>query len=729
MLQDKQKNDNLQHACKTLPIKIRLILVKVKRIRLKIMAAINGKTYTILKRLPHFFDPYEAGPTLVQLVEVFGHLLEDAEEDAYRVLRAHHVETADNEGSRGFTAPVATHGDLDKVLYLYLAALGGTSQLVQMNPRFTVRSFQARRLAQLLTEDPEPINHYLRTGLQPESLKLLQRYHVKNAAVLPVEIKPNFVLALALHKTPLAVYVYDLLTGPSAALKKMLSAYAGIDSLDTTLQTAVADGLNTYLLRDFGFYKKNAALLDMLALSDTTRQLLFSLNQELLRQKAAGLTNPDEKQRLLDALDNAEPMPSPVGDDLLRQNRLLLEAGFAPYFRASDIPSLNTVRQTLADELNRLLTTTDMFDPARFVESVSEQYPYMAKRFKNDPLILNRWLLESAYPNEIEKSYAPYRERMRNLIRVLRRGAATRQGIVDIVAANLGIIGDDPAAKAARTRIIIDEFAPVYKDFFQGPLRFDAEFEVNNTNPVSVEPEIWLTMAGLPAKTGIKGLANLIFEDTNSGGRVRFSDRIYPKDRLFLKGDTVLLNGIKPGVQMDGKVPRLLPGAGHWRFTADVVAADNKIYPIGRFDHPLALFDQSVWTLENPVIQVQIVSYKYTPGRFKVTVPWHIPGFTDKFEETEDHPRQQIAALVNKVKAAGILAQIAYVQDFREDHALGDRLHFAVRDGIFTQRHLLADKFSFESRQTDREDHNSSDRFILSGCLDYTSFDSQNTFA
>ena len=59
------------------------------------MTQFTGKTHAIIQRLPHFYAAEDAGDLFVKFVDFFGHSLERGEIDALRVLRAHHVETAD----------------------------------------------------------------------------------------------------------------------------------------------------------------------------------------------------------------------------------------------------------------------------------------------------------------------------------------------------------------------------------------------------------------------------------------------------------------------------------------------------------------------------------------------------------------------------------------------------------------------------------------------------------
>ena len=53
-----------------------------------------------------------------------------------------------------------------------------------------------------------------------------------------------------------------------------------------------------------------------------------------------------------------------------------------------------------------------------------------------------------------------YRDRIRGLISVLRSGASTKEGIIAIVAANLGIVDESEQAEAARKTIRVEEYLP-----------------------------------------------------------------------------------------------------------------------------------------------------------------------------------------------------------------------------------------------------------------------------
>ena len=143
----------------------------------------------------------------------------------------------------------------------------------------------------------------------------------------------------------------------------------------------------------------------------------------------------------------------------------------------------------------------------------------------------------------------------------------------------------------------------------------------------------------------------------------------------------------------------------------------------------MGTFDNAVLAPSRPVVSVRVSSYKPDPGIFTVVIPWEIPGFTDKFD-AQDHPRQQIRGLVDRVKAAGVQALVAYKLVFAEQHATEVSLrHLSVEGALLGDRQDSGDALRMESEQAAREDTAVQDSIIVSGCLDFTRFDSLNRFA
>jgi hypothetical protein len=781
------------------------------------MDALTAKGRGILLRLPHFYHPDGAGELLLDVVGGVGHALERAEADLYRVLRAHHVQTADNDQAGGFTAPPGQRGELDRILALYLEELGGTSQLVKVSPAFTARSIDTRRLARRLA-GREPLTARLMAGFGPETRELLRRWDPAHARVRPEEVRPGLVLTLLLAPTgtpalrdalapaarawvgrytappdapvtdarepgagvlaevwaklapwspeaaavdpaerdrssPLPLLLRTLLAAYvrgrlSARTRTLLEGYAG-GEVPPTLAAALAGDLNERVLGDPQLYPRNRALWDSLPLGDTVTPLRSGVHRDLLRARAAALRAAEagageedrrritaERERIEGELEWAEVVPTPPGDDLVRLNRMLLEAawphdqaarpwGFAP----RGIPGAPQVRAALVDELNAVLPDATLASEALFPEQ-ADDLPALRARYAGEPGWLNRTLLERALPEAVEPAHAAYRERLLGLIQVLRRGASTRRGIVDVVAANLGILGDDREVRAARELIRIVEYAPERMTFFAGDVEFWGEVVVHNPNPDAADAEFHLTVRpGPPAE-----LANVRLERVDTGDFVEWPGRLVPADQLTMRGGTVLLNGIAPLEMLSRPVPPVPPGESVWRFVADVVvhgaeARLDRELPVGRFvDRVGNAFDATVLAPSEPPVTLRVASEKTTPGIFTVAIPWNIPGFTDRFEP-QDHPRDQILGLVRRVKAAGVEARVAYHERFREDHAVEVSLRLIVQGRLLAQVHDTTDRWSALLRQQGREDHDTRDALVLSGVFDYTGFDSLNRFA
>jgi hypothetical protein len=121
---------------------------------------------------------------------------------------------------------------------------------------------------------------------------------------------------------------------------------------------------------------------------------------------------------------------------------------------------------------------------------------------------------------------------------------------------------------------------------------------------------------------------------------------------------------------------------------------------------------------------------KLTPGSFIVKIPWDIPGYTDQFNETEDHPRHEISRLLEKVKASGVQSVVTYEKQFVEVEEMIEIL--TMRRSPFSEVHdITALNPVIRSQQKPYGlgvDHEITDKLVTSAVFDYTSFDSLNTF-
>lgn len=426
---------------------------------------------------------------------------------------------------------------------------------------------------------------------------------------------------------------------------------------------------------------------------------------------------------------------------------------------------------------------------------------------------------------------AVYRNRIHGLIQVLKNGASTKDGIRAIVAANLGILGDDAAADMARSQIFIDEFLPepqtqAFKTaFFQ---TIDAE----NPNPIPVRPQVRLKLSAIFGAS----LVEISLVNLTTGGRVIVQRGVLPGDEmLFLANGKTLLNGVE--IQTVGALPMLPPGRSKWRFEAKLgqaagvfgdendPAAGHTFFDFaqfdvanervfGRFDENTppgnAGFDRFVFATDEQVVDLDFTIFKFFPASFRVRTPWDSPGFTvrfrltavaieafkavkfrpaepsdwlagaaislenlpekefddwsgilktlaengvppaflprmlaaiwpfleaaaDKFERLSVNPRSQIPYIVDKVRAAGVLALVNYEKRFFERHDLADHLAqlsiTMTNSGQPLENHDLAElNFDLASVQTNQESNDLSDALNLGGVLDFSGFDSLNGF-
>lgn len=637
-----------------------------------------GKTLNIASRFPHFYDTQNSESLLYQFINVFGQILEQAENDLMAVMRAHHIDTATNEDSQGFTGK--RKGDLDKIFTLYLETLGGTSQLIQISDRFGVGSLKnINSLVKQLETNTNPVSQYLRSHFTQHTQDILSRYQTTQLKFHKDSFKnlPQLAISILVAQTPLSQYIKNQLDEPS---QKLLNLYDGRDPVSPDLQELLILLLNQRLTDPY-LYHKNKAYFQSLPLLETVKQLI------------ANPANPEDRLRL---------------------NRLLLEAAYPQLIHPSKIPSKGEVEHALVQELNRFLEAYNPQDLA--LDS-------------NQLITENRLLLESTYPNELEKSYAPYRERLKGIIAILRQGAATRQGILDLVAANLGILGTSDAAIAAKNQIRLEEFAseitwvrPPNTSFnirnYRYSLSLFEEFIAASPNPQASEIEFLLEVTpDLP----VKELYNPKIVHLDTGEFVCYEGSVKPGDLLLFRKDTVLVNG-KP-YHLKNPTPSLPRDSSRWRFEAQLIQPN----PVGLFDQQK--FNFSTLSFAETAVYLEGRVYKLNPGIFEVTIPWDIPGYTDKFAEADDHPRNQITNIINHVKAAGVLAIINYEKIFQEQH--DTQIQLTIERSPFLEDQSTQDELNFIGLKTPYPKgihHELSDHFLTTGVFDYARFDCGNRF-
>ncbi len=869
---------------------------------------INGKTTRLLNRLPHFYSPEELKSTFLGLYQVLGDSLEICERDIFRVLKAHHVQTAENVGSKGYIAPPEDHGDLDKLYSLYLEALGGTSQLIGMNPLFSNRSFDVERLLTTIYEennspyttvksiwidettesDPDEIENYLVSSLKfkeseissdfvfallvrdssfseylanqlsESTLKLLYTYdgkgsisseikkvlaeelnrkilkdpflfqknykffkdeeldentislrnslnkkflqlqfekdfeedpeifdnsrlnlekaikdlelseppsrpmmndlqrfnrmlldYVSSTKFKEYEIDHHFISSLQQEDNNFIKYIVKQLSKPTYSL---LFAYDGKEDVLPTLKKALVKELNQNILNDPLLFQKNYTFFKNKELDKKTISLRNLLNKEFLKlqyekqfeENPESFGNSKENlEKAIKELDSSEPSARPMINDLQLFSRILVDYVLNPTngtqqqpeylwaFEERQIPSRSRVRNLLQGRLNYLLQSdgeeTEIF--FSHLLSINEDANDLVKLYKDDEKMLRRFLLESIFPYEVKHIYRIYQERLHALIQVLRKGASTKQGIIDIVAANFGLISDEPEAIKAKELIQIKEYDPKEEHFFNKNVALYKPFSVTNSNETEAFPKVKITLL----KAQFKGISNLTFFEISAGLKTGNSFSIDIEMRIndtlqLLPDGTVVFNGVYSSRKIDGSAFSLSPGNTHtWQIEAKILSSDEKTFgSFGRFD--VTNFDDAVLISEEECLKVEVLTDKLTFGAFTIVIPWHIKGITDRFAEGKDHPRHKIKSLVENVKAAGIKLSVSYLYDCEETHELNDRFDISLRGKQLQEAHEINDSFSNNSQLILNEKHELTDLIKTSGIFDYTKFDSANGF-
>ncbi|TRU87596.1 MAG: hypothetical protein EWV76_06640 [Microcystis novacekii Mn_MB_F_20050700_S1] len=503
-----------------------------------------------------------------------------------------------------------------------------------------------------------------------------------------------------------------------------------------------------------------------------------------------------------------------VGDDLIRLNRMLLESVYPEEIPSSKTPTAIKVAQQLAEAFNQqILTDGKLYENNKQSFTFKSLSPELQSLIqskspskKSDLQIkrLNRLLLETAYPTYLEKSITIYRKRLERLVDVLKSGASTQEGIVKIVAANLGMSTDDneeikpwesylfdipitlesslskltvPAElqqvfrekglilafgttivleksqqcwlltdasqgqvyrilkkngtlKVYRQLIRVIEFFPelVFHKYTIHP-HID-KFNVQNPNAVPAIPAIQIKILDnrKNPQGSLSPLTNISLINLTNHQSIKYEASLNINDVLLLLPDgSAMVNGVTiPKPPLAGTMPSLPLGQSEWLIEADIgnpqVTFDRTLFDFSLFEKTENNPIKSEQQANSYLLEVTLSFYQITTGGFTVKIPWQIPGYSDRFDESLDHPRHQIQSLIEKVKASGICAKIAYEQQFKEDHQIEEKLLFRGK-GRFSEEHNITDEFDGRSQQSLRSEQEMSDTFLTSAVFDYTYFD------
>ncbi len=231
-----------------------------------------------------------------------------------------------------------------------------------------------------------------------------------------------------------------------------------------------------------------------------------------------------------------------------------------------------------------------------------------------------------------------YRNRILKLIHVLKSGPITKQGIRDIIAANIGIAKDIPYADEATKRIQIVEFlaemveAQNLQNQKEQTVSLFKPFTVKNVGSRVATPIFRIqfnSKASAPDDIA-PTLMNVKIRNIKTDKTLEYKGETWAGDRLFFLPEGALLNGQKYPTIGCLDLPT---GDSTFRIEANWGTATTN-YPVARFDDNVPIHN-SVFTNRETFAKVELAYEKLTYGAFRSVVPWDIAGFSSTIEVTK----------------------------------------------------------------------------------------------
>lgn len=352
-----------------------------------------------------------------------------------------------------------------------------------------------------------------------------------------------------------------------------------------------------------------------------------------------------------------------------------------------------------------------------------------------------------------------YTSRTIGLIKGLMGGASTKEGIRQIVAANLGLAEKEAIQAETIKRIEVNEFSPQFISQPAVTLPVVGDLRLVNENTIASPLELRLHVN----RKFYADLKEVKLIHVQSGAFILLKGPFLRGDILLLQSDGRAFRNGTP-IRYRGALPLLPPGESLWKFDArpapvlthfDQVGFDQAIFSEVGMGEPgyfeYASFDQAFFQDNKPMEAVVFdetffdnsrfehddragfltISYKRMhPATFQVSIPWDIPQSEYEMREPSIEARNGILHIVDKVKAAGVASEVAYKKEFKEDQGLEDLLHVRIRRE--EEAELKSPTFKIKAIQKANQgaiSHKITDQLHLRGVFDHTSFDSLNTYS
>jgi hypothetical protein len=228
----------------------------------------------------------------------------------------------------------------------------------------------------------------------------------------------------------------------------------------------------------------------------------------------------------------------------------------------------------------------------------------------------------------------------------------------------------------------------------------------------------------------ITTVRNPTIANLNTEERITYNGLLRPGAFLTISPDgTASLAGIDVSDRIEmshNKVPGVSRSRSEW-----VYQDMNGFLDSSKFDEA-TLGGSEIYSI---IIELRWKESK--PASFIVKLPL----YSNKYQPTEEisgeeleasigyeqEVRQEVRNLVEKVKTAGVEAQINFWDDFIESTSIRDEI-LAQLNKITEEKHELGEDFEFQGETSFFELHKIKDKFSVAGTFDITTFDSENRF-
>lgn len=238
----------------------------------------------------------------------------------------------------------------------------------------------------------------------------------------------------------------------------------------------------------------------------------------------------------------------------------------------------------------------------------------------------------------------------------------------------------------------------------------------------------------------LPSLSHLSLQNSESGTVLQYLPPLYADQSLEWSPEgTVMVNGriVTDRTLVHGSSPSLRSESSEWQMKAQITfeeaALDITLLDFCCFDAEKTM-DLTPEQADQYFIDVETTFYQTTPGQFVVRIPWDIPGYSDRFDETLDHPRHQIHSLIENVRATGVASAIVYEKTFPIEIQETQPI-FRFKQQYPFENHSIGDKITLDkiSEQSLKGDqyitiHDITEQFYTGAMFDYTYFDSLNGF-